>query len=192
MKIGVLALQGGFLEHQHKLQGLGVDAVQVRLPVQLDGLDGLVIPGGESTTIGKMAVTYGLIEPLQAFGKTHAVWASCAGAIFLSKDVQCDQPLLKLMDIELERNAFGGQVKSFETELAIEHVAAGWEGPKGFHGVFIRAPIIRAVGKSVDIIARLPDGRIVGAQQGRLLATSFHPELTGDDRFHRYFLSLVK
>lgn len=174
------------------IRRIGVEAVQVRLPEQLNDLDGLIIPGGESTTIGKMAVTYGLIEPLREFGKNKAVWGSCAGAIFLSKDVQRDQPLLKLMDIELERNAFGGQVESFETELVIENVEKGWEGPQGYHGIFIRAPIIRSVGEGVNIIAKLADGRIVGAQQGKLLATSFHPELTNDDRFHRYFLSLVE
>jgi 5'-phosphate synthase pdxT subunit len=191
MKIGVLALQGGFQEHQKKIQNLGVETVQVRLPEDLEGLNGLIIPGGESTTIGKLAVTYNLMDPLRAFGNTHAIWGSCAGAIFLSKDVQRDQPLLKLMDIVLERNAFGGQVESFETELVIENVEKGWEGTKGFHGIFIRAPIIQSVGKGVSVIAKLPDARIVGAQQGKLLATSFHPELTEDDRFHRYFLHLV-
>lgn len=192
MKIGVLALQGDFAEHQAMLEKLGVEVVQVRKAQQLDGLNGLIIPGGESTTIGKLAVDFGLMEPLREFGKTHAVWGTCAGAIFLSRDIHRSQPLLGLMDVTVERNAFGRQVDSFEAALdvpALEKVAKGG-GP--YPVVFIRAPIIEAVHGTTQVLARLADGRIVAAQQGKLLATSFHPELTGDTRFHRYFMELAR
>ena len=125
MKIGVLALQGAFLEHQVILERLGVEVVQVRLPEHLSGLDGLILPGGESTTIGKLAVQYGLMEPLRAFGREHAVWGTCAGAIFLSGDIHRDQPLLELMDITVQRNAFGRQVDSFEIDLDISELGLG-------------------------------------------------------------------
>src|SRR5512140_158127 len=191
MKIGVLALQGDFAEHIAMLKRLKVDATQVRLPEHLKGLDGLIIPGGESTTIGKLATDYGLMEPLREFGKQHAIWGTCAGAIFLSKDAQREQPLLNLMDIRVERNAFGRQVQSFEADLDIPELqqATGKDGP--YHAVFIRAPIIESVGKEAKVLASTPDRKIVAAQQGHLLATSFHPELTGDPRFHEYFLSLA-
>ena len=191
MKIGVLALQGDFAEHISMLKRIGVETVEVRLPKHLDGLDGLIMPGGESTTIGKLAVAYGLMDPLREFGKKHAVWGTCAGAIFLSKDVGRDQPLLELMDIKVQRNAFGRQVDSFETDLEIDELmkATGTEYP--YHAVFIRAPIIESVSESAKVLSALEDGRIVAAQQGHLLATSFHPELTGDTRFHEYFISLA-
>lgn len=192
MKIGVLALQGDFTEHIAMLKGLGTEAVEVRLPEQLEALDGLIIPGGESTTIAKLAEDFRLLEPLKEFGKTHAIWGTCAGAIFLSKDVSREQPLLGLMDIKVARNAFGRQVDSFEAELEVPALkqAAGSDEP--FHAVFIRAPIIESVSGKARALAALPDGRIVAARQGHLLATSFHPELTGDARFHQYFLSLAK
>ena len=191
MKIGVLALQGDFAEHVSMLKRIGVEAVEVRLPEQLNGLDGLIIPGGESTTIGKLAVAYNLMEPLREFGKSHAVWGTCAGAIFLSKDIGRDQPLLELMDIKVQRNAFGRQVDSFETDLEIDELfkTTGTEHP--YHAVFIRAPIIESVGGKARVLCALADGRIVAAQQGHLLATSFHPELTNDTRFHEYFISLA-
>lgn len=191
MKIGVLALQGDFAEHIAVLQRLGVPAVEVRLPEQLQSLDGLIIPGGESTTIGKLAVDYGLIEPLRNFGREKAIWGTCAGAIFLSRDARRQQPLLGLMDIRVERNAFGRQVASFETDLLVPALAkiAGDERP--YPAVFIRAPLIESVSGEAQVLATLEDGRIVAAQQGKLLATSFHPELTDDDRFHRYFLYLA-
>ena len=192
MKIGVLALQGAFLEHQQILQSIGVDAVQVRLPQQLDDLQGLIIPGGESTTIGKMAVSYGFMDALRKFGKQHAVWGTCAGAIFLAKNIGRDQPLLGLMDISIERNAFGRQVDSFEMDLNIPCISALNGNKAAFHAIFIRAPLITAVGEGVEVLSRLPDERIVAARQGHLLATSFHPELTGDSRFHRYFLELIQ
>ncbi len=192
MKIGVLAIQGDFAEHIEMLRHLGVEATEVRLPGQLQNLDGLIIPGGESTTIGKLSTDYGLIEPLRAFGQHHAIWGTCAGAIFLSKDVSRPQPLLNLMDIKVARNAFGRQVDSFEADLEIPELkkATGTETP--YHALFIRAPIIESVQGSAKILASLADGRIVAAQQGRLLATSFHPELTNDMRFHEYFLLLAK
>ena len=188
MKIGVLALQGDFAEHQVMLESLGADVIQVRLPEQLDGLNGLIIPGGESTTIGKLATAYGLMEPLKDFGRSHAIWGTCAGAIFLSKEAHRPQPLLELMDIAIERNAFGRQVDSFEISLDVP--CLGKDAP--FHAVFIRAPLIESVGEGVEVLAKLEDGRIVAARQGRLLATSFHPEITNDNRFHRYFLELAK
>ncbi|HVN14217.1 MAG TPA: pyridoxal 5'-phosphate synthase glutaminase subunit PdxT [Anaerolineales bacterium] len=191
MKIGVLALQGDFAEHLVMLKRLGVEAVEVRLPEHLKSLDGLIMPGGESTTIGKLATDFGLIEPLRAFGKSHAIWGTCAGAIFLSRDVSRNQPLLNLMDIKVARNAFGRQVDSFEAELDVPELkkATGTDGL--FHAVFIRAPIIESVYGDAKILASVSDGRIVAAQQGHLLATSFHPELTNDTRFHEYFLSLA-
>ncbi len=173
------------------LQRLGVTVVEVRLPEQLEGLNGLIIPGGESTTIAKMAVSYNLMEPLRTFGQSKAIWGTCAGAIFMSKDAHRNQPLLQLMDITVERNAFGRQVDSFETDLDVPALREVDPEGQPFHAVFIRAPLIESVQENACSLAKLSDGRIVAAQQGRLLATAFHPELTGDDRFHRYFLQLA-
>ena len=192
MKIGVLAIQGDFAEHIVMLKRLGVETAEVRLPRHLDGLDGLIIPGGESTTIGKLSVDFGVFEPLREFGKTHAVWGTCAGAIFLSKDARRSQPLLGIMDITVERNAFGRQVDSFEADLDIAALSSTSGSAAPYHAVFIRAPIIESVFGDAKILSTLPDGRIVAAIQDKLLATSFHPELTQDTRFHEYFLSLVK
>jgi len=191
MRIGILALQGDFAEHGVVLRRMDVSVVEVRLPEQLEGLDGLIIPGGESTTFAKLAVNYGLIEPLRQFGQNKAIWGTCAGAIFLSKEAHRDQPLLQLMDISVERNAFGRQIASFEVDLDIPALQKIDASGRPFHGVFIRAPLIEAVYGDTQVLAKLQDGRIVAAQQGRLLATSFHPELTLDDRFHRYFLQLA-
>jgi 5'-phosphate synthase pdxT subunit len=191
MKIGVLALQGDFAEHIAMLKRLKVEASEVRLPDQLKGLDGLIIPGGESTTIGKLAASYNLIDPLKTFGRRHAIWGTCAGAIFLSKDIGRDQPLLGLMDIKVQRNAFGRQIDSFETELDIPELKQATGTTNDFHAVFIRAPIIESVNGEAKVLATVSDGRIVAARQGHLLATSFHPELTNDTRFHEYFLTLV-
>ena len=190
MRVGVLALQGDFSEHQTVLQKLGADVCQVRLPEHLSGLDGLILPGGELTTIGKLAVAYGLIDPLREFGRNHAIWGTCAGAIFMSKDIHRSQPLLELMDITVSRNAFGRQVDSFEIDLQIELGSHKNGNARPYHAVFIRAPLIEEVRGDARALARLPDGRIVAALQGRLMATSFHPELTDDDRFHRFFLEL--
>jgi 5'-phosphate synthase pdxT subunit len=192
MKIGVLAIQGDFAEHIAMLQRLGAETVEVRLPRHLEGLDGLIIPGGESTTIGKLSVDFGLLEPLREFGKTHAIWGTCAGAIFLSKDARRNQPLLGIMDITVERNAFGRQVASFEVDLDIAELKNITRSEAPYRAVFIRAPLIESVHAPAYPLATLPDGRIVAARQGKLLATSFHPELTPDTRFHEYFLSLVK
>ncbi len=188
MKIGVLALQGAFIEHVKMLRQLDVQAVEIRLPHQLDDLDGLIIPGGESTTIGKLATSYGLIEPLRRFTKTRPTWGTCAGMIFLAKDIGFDeQPILGSMDIRVDRNAFGRQIDSFETDLHI----VGFNGAP-FHAVFIRAPVVTAVNGPVDVLARLNDGRIVAVRQDHLLATAFHPELTADLRLHSYFCAIVK
>ncbi len=173
------------------LRRLGVEAVEVRLAEQLDSVDGLIMPGGESTTFGKLASDFGLIEPLRRFGQQKAIWGTCAGAIFLSKDAHRLQPLLELMDITVERNAFGRQVASFEVDLDVPALKTVSEDDHPFHAIFIRAPLIDSVGEGVQVLARLEDGRIVAAQQGHWLATSFHPELTGDPRFHQYFLRLV-
>ena len=201
MRIGVLALQGDFAEHVAMLRRMGVEAVEVRLPEHLRGLDGLIIPGGESTTIGKLAHEFGLIEPLRQFGRERAIWGTCAGSIFLAREIHRPQPLLGLMDLAIERNAFGRQVDSFEADIDVpalrqlseEGQGKGQEagGDDSFHAIFIRAPLIESVYGEAQALANLPDGRIVAAQQGRLLATVFHPELTGDDRFHRYFLRLA-
>lgn len=191
MRVGILALQGDFAEHSVVLRRLGVTVVEVRLPDQLEGLDSLIIPGGESTTIAKLAVSYGLIEPLRMFGQVKAIWGTCAGAIFMSKDAHRDQPLLQLMDITVERNAFGRQVNSFEVDLDVPALVEINPDAKPFHAVFIRAPLIESIQADVCVLAKLNDGRIVAAQQGHLLATAFHPELTEDDRFHRYFLQLA-
>jgi 5'-phosphate synthase pdxT subunit len=191
MRIGILALQGDFAEHCVMLQRLGVTIIEVRLPEQLEGLNGLIIPGGESTTIAKLAVNYNLIEPLRAFAQAKAMWGTCAGAIFMSRDAHRNQPLLQLMDITVERNAFGRQVNSFEVDLDVPALLEVEPSGQPFHAVFIRAPLIESVQADACILAKLADGRIVAAQQGHLLATAFHPELTGDDRFHRYFLQLA-
>ncbi|HZD11652.1 MAG TPA: pyridoxal 5'-phosphate synthase glutaminase subunit PdxT [Candidatus Binatia bacterium] len=189
MKIGVLALQGAFLEHRKKLERLGVEVVEVRLPQDLEGLDGLIIPGGESTTIGKLAVEYGLVEPLKEFAREKPVWGTCAGMIFMARDIGMRQPLLGLMDITVRRNAFGRQVDSFETELPVE----GLNGDGPFPAIFIRAPVIASVDDDkVQVLARLADGTPVAAREGHWLVTSFHPELSGDDRLHRYFIDLVR
>jgi 5'-phosphate synthase pdxT subunit len=187
MKIGVLALQGAFIEHRNMLNRLGVETVEVRLPRHLDDLDGLIMPGGESTTIGKLATTYGLMAPLRDFAAERPTWGTCAGMIFLANNLGHNhQPILGLMDITVNRNAFGRQINSFEADLDI----TGLEGGP-FHAVFIRAPVVTAAGPEVEVLSRLDDERIVAARQGHLLATAFHPELTGDDRLHRYFLTMT-
>jgi 5'-phosphate synthase pdxT subunit len=191
MKIGVLALQGAFVEHEKVLRRLGAEAVEVRLPAQLAGLDGLIIPGGESTTIGKLAVTYGLMDPLRDFAAGKAMWGTCAGMIFMAKEIFHDQPLLGVMDIAVRRNAFGRQIDSFEADLVVPALEDGVERP--FPAVFIRAPKLVSADEAAgaEVIARLEDGSAVAARQGRWLVTAFHPELSDDDRFHRYFLNLV-
>jgi 5'-phosphate synthase pdxT subunit len=186
----VLALQGAFVEHINILRGMGVEAIEVRLPADLDGMDGLIIPGGESTTIGKLAEIYGLMEPLRLFAREKPVWGTCAGMIFMAKNIGVDQPLLGVMDIVVERNAFGRQVDSFETLLHVPALNHGTGQP--YPAVFIRAPRLVAANGNAEVIATLDDGTAVAAQEGHWLATAFHPELTGDNRFHRYFLEIVK
>ncbi|MCE5191608.1 MAG: pyridoxal 5'-phosphate synthase glutaminase subunit PdxT [Actinomycetia bacterium] len=189
MKVGVLALQGAFREHIVTLEALGVSGVAVRLPEQLGDLTGLIIPGGESTAIGKLMRTYGFYEAIrQQHGAGMAVWGTCAGAILMAKEVLDalpDQEALGLMDIAIRRNAYGRQVDSFEADLDMRGVD---NGP--FRGVFIRAPWIESVSDGVEVLAR-HDGHIVAARQRDLLATTFHPELTGDPRIHTYFLDSV-
>ena len=187
MKIGVLALQGDFREHIEMLRKLGAEAVEVRLPEQLRDLDGLIIPGGESTTIGKIATQYGLLEPIREMVEQgKPVWGTCAGMIVLAKDVGTRQPLVGVMDVQVKRNAFGRQVDSFETDLDVLEINNGDKKP--YHAIFIRAPLMQSVGDKVKVLATLEDGAIVAARQDNLLATSFHPELTRDTRFHEYFL----
>jgi len=189
MRIGVLALQGAFIEHIKALRSLDVEAIEVRKPEQLRDLDGLIIPGGESTTFGKLAVEYGLIEPIRALCNAgKPVWGTCAGMIFLAKDIGRAQSLLGVMDIQVKRNAFGRQVDSFEIDLDIPAL----EPRAPFHAIFIRAPLIAGVGNDVEVLARLDDGTIVAARQGNVLVTAFHPELTNDSRLHKYFLERLK
>lgn len=190
MKIGVLALQGAFREHIHMLQRLGVEAVEVRLPQELKRLDGLIIPGGESTTIGKLAAMYQLIEPLRRFADAKPLWGTCAGMILMAKEIGLDQPLLGVMDIIVERNAFGRQKDSFQEDLYVKVLENGDSRP--FPGIFIRSPRLIETGDRAIEIARLADGTPVAAVENKLLATAFHPELTNDTRFHRYFLTLIR
>ncbi len=187
MKIGVLALQGAFVEHIAMLRRLGVEAVPVRLPEALEGLDGVVIPGGESTAIGKLMVTYGLLEPLRRTIEAGTpVYGTCAGMILLARDIGTDaQPILGEMDIVVKRNAFGRQLDSFEQDIAVPAL-----GDEPFHAIFIRAPSIECVGPGAEELARLDDGTIVAARQGGMLATAFHPELSGDTRVHELFVAM--
>lgn len=204
-QVGVLALQGAFIEHVAMLKKLGVEARQVRLPQELVGLDGLIIPGGESTAIGKLMVNWGLLEPVkEMINQGKAVWGTCAGMILLAKDIGgLNQPLIGVMDLKVKRNAFGSQLDSFEADLTVKDPNFG----KPFRGVFIRAPYIEQVGPQATEVARLEgeqaakanpsqNGRgqdiIVAARQNNLLATAFHPELTDDTRFHALFLQVVE
>jgi pyridoxal 5'-phosphate synthase pdxT subunit len=185
LKVGVLALQGDFREHLRALDSVGASARTVRLPRDLEGLDGLVIPGGESTTMRRLMGAYNLSEPLRAFAQAgKAVYGTCAGCIILAREVDGEEPPeLALMDIAVSRNAYGRQVDSFESEVAAPAI-----GPAPLHAVFIRAPRIERIGPNVEALARAEDGTVVAARQGHLLVTTFHPELTEDYRVHRYFL----
>jgi pyridoxal 5'-phosphate synthase pdxT subunit len=187
--IGVLAVQGDFIEHQHALESVGVDAPEVRLPHQLDGLDGLIIPGGESTTIVQLIDIYGFRSVLEkAAGDGLPIWGTCAGMIVMAKSLSDRRPdPLKLMDIEVSRNAFGRQVDSFEADLTVTGLD---ETP--FRAVFIRAPVVDEMGPDVEVISSLDDGRPVAVRQGAMLATAFHPELTGDSRMHRLFADMAE
>jgi 5'-phosphate synthase pdxT subunit len=186
--IGVLALQGDFAEHEAILKRLGAVVREVRLPADLEGLDGLIIPGGESTTITRLMAMYGLLEPLRAFASRKPMWGTCAGMIVMAKQAtDLDREGLEVMDISVERNAFGRQVDSFETDLDF----AVLEG-KPVHAIFIRAPLILSTGPAVQVLAQLQDGRVVAAKEGHLMVTSFHPELTDDLRLHEYFVFLAE
>ncbi len=187
--VGVLALQGDFREHREMLEGMGHAVREVRKVEQLDELDALIIPGGESTTIARLIMSNGFQQPLRDFcASGRPVWGTCAGAILLAKQVDnLDRPGIETMDISVQRNAFGRQVDSFEADITI----AGMDG-EPFRAVFIRAPLIGSCMSPAEPVATLADGTVVAARQGNLLATSFHPELTGDNRLHRLFLSMVK
>jgi len=189
IKIGVLALQGAFLEHVQMLESLGVQGVEVRLPEQLKDLDGLVIPGGESTAITKLMHHYHLTDPLRELASRGIpIFGTCAGLIVLAKHLTANNvETLGLMDITVARNAFGRQLDSFEAEIDVPAL-----GKALFKAVFIRAPIIEKVGTGVEVLAKLENGTIVAARQDKLLVTAFHPELSGDARFHRYFLDIIK
>ena len=188
MRVGVLAVQGTFIEHIDSLRRLGVEAPPIRLPRELDTLDGLIIPGGESTTMLRLMESFGLIQPVKEMARGGLpIWGTCAGMVLLAKDVSNhEMETLALMDARVKRNAFGSQVDSFEADLEIPPV-----GEDPFHAVFIRAPIIEEAKPGVEILSRLADGTIVAIRQNRLLACAFHPEFTDDLRFHSYFLKLV-
>jgi pyridoxal 5'-phosphate synthase pdxT subunit len=188
MKIGVLASQGAFAEHILALQKLDTEAVPVRLPGELKGVDGLIIPGGESTTISRLLSAYDLMNEITSMARDGLpLLGTCAGMILMAKHISGNgAPSLRLMDIRVKRNAFGRQVDSFETELAIPAL-----GKKPFPAVFIRAPVIEHCDDGVEVLARLADNTVVAARQDKLLVTAFHPELTDDLRFHRYFLDIV-
>ena len=188
MNIGLLALQGAFIEHASVLKQLGVESKQIRKPAELKGLDGLIIPGGESTTMLNLANNYELIEPLRKMGLDgFPMMGTCAGMILLAETVtNSDIQTLGLMDIKVMRNAFGRQPDSFETDLAIKAL-----GEKPFHSVFIRAPLIEEANDNVEILAKLDSGTIVAVRQNNLLGMSFHPELADDNRMHEYFLKMV-
>ena len=189
MEVGVLAVQGDFAEHIAALSKLGVKAREVRLPEHLDSLGGLIIPGGESTTLSRLMTLYNLRDPLQQMAADgRAVWGTCAGMIMLAREITENDPVpLGIMDIGVQRNAFGRQVDSFEQRLDIKAL-----GEDSFHAIFIRAPVIIRVGNNVQVLSALDDGRPVAVQQDNLMATSFHPELTNDYRFHSYFLKLAQ
>ena len=188
MRIGVLAAQGAFVEHIEILRQLKVDTLPVRLPQELAGLDGLIIPGGESTSISKLMVTYNLLTEVKNLARSGLpIFGTCAGMILMAGNISdSDVVSLGLMDIVVSRNAFGRQRESFETEISIPVL-----GEKPFPAVFIRAPLIKQVNGKAEILARLDDGTAVAARQGKLLVSAFHPELTSDLRFHQYFLDIV-
>ena len=192
-RIGVLALQGDFREHARHLRALAAEAREVRRAAHLDGLDGLIIPGGESTTIARLMLAYGLHEPVRRLGQAGLpVWGTCAGAILLADDVPgLDRPPLGLLPMTVERNAYGRQIDSFETDLAASCLPTASDGSSPpYHAIFIRAPRIRRVGAGVTVLMRHEDTP-VAVRTAHLLATTFHPELTPDRRWHAYFLDAV-
>ena len=188
VRIGVLAVQGAFAEHIAMLREIGVDAVPVRLPADLEGLAGLILPGGESTAQRKLIDNWGLRQPILDLAKRGApLFGTCAGMILLSDEISDgDAPVLPLLDITVKRNAFGRQLESFEAELSVPVL-----GDRPVHAVFIRAPIVERVGDAVDVLAQLEDGRVVAVRQGNVIATAFHPELAGETRFHRLVATMA-
>ena len=188
MRIGVLAIQGAFREHLDTLTAIGVEGVRVREPADLEGVSGLILPGGESTTMRLGIERWGLRQPILDFADTGApILGTCAGMIVLARDIAGGEPpILPLLDVTVERNAFGRQQESFETDLDVPVL-----GGTPVHAVFIRAPVIERTGPGVDIIARLDDGRIVAVRERNLVATSFHPELAGETRFHRLVATMA-
>jgi pyridoxal 5'-phosphate synthase pdxT subunit len=187
-RIGILAVQGDVREHANALREVGADPVEVRLPRDLVGLDALILPGGESTAMRKLIDLYGLREPIVALARGGApVYGTCAGMILLADRIaDGGEPVLRLLDITVERNAYGRQLDSFEADLAIASL-----GDEPLHGVFIRAPVVSQVGPEVEVLARDPDGRPIAVRQGRVIATAFHPELTPDRRLHRLLVELI-
>jgi 5'-phosphate synthase pdxT subunit len=188
VRIGVLAVQGAFAEHIALLRDIGVEAVPVRLPQDLEGLSGLILPGGESTAMRKLIDNWGLRQPILDFAQGGApVFGTCAGMILLSSDItDGDEPVFPLLDIGVKRNAFGRQLDSFEAELGVPVL-----GDTPVHAVFIRAPVVERVGEDVDVLAQLEDGRVVAVRQGNVIATAFHPELAGETRFHRLVATMA-
>jgi 5'-phosphate synthase pdxT subunit len=188
MRIGVLALQGAFREHLDTLTSIGVEGVAVRLPGDLDGLAGLILPGGESTTMRRLIDRWGLVQPILDLAASGApLFGTCAGMIVLARELaDGEDPILPLLDVTVRRNAFGRQLDSFETDLAVPVL-----GDRPVHAVFIRAPIVERVGPDVDVLARLDDGRVVAVRERNLVATAFHPELAGETRFHRLVATMA-
>lgn len=192
-RIGILALQGDFREHAWAVERLGAESRLIRLPRDLEGVDALILPGGESTVMGKLMVAYDVVEPLRKLlAQGIPAWGTCAGMILLSQETDnalAGQPLLASMNMRTRRNAFGAQRESFETMLDVPAI-----GAEPYHAVFIRGPIVEEVGEGVEVLARIaaPEPNIVAVRQNLLLATAFHPEVTGDLRFHEYFLGMVE
>jgi len=188
VKIGVLALQGAFREHLRILAAIGVEGAPVRLPRDLEGVAGLILPGGESTTMRQLIERWGLREPILELASSGApLFGTCAGMIVLAREIAGGEPpILPLLDVTVERNAFGRQLDSFEADLAVPVL-----GDQPVHGVFIRAPVIERTGPDVDILARLDDGRIVAVRERNVIATAFHPELAGETRFHRLVAAMA-
>ncbi len=188
MKIGVLALQGAFVEHVRTFRSIGVEVVEVRLPEDLEGVSGLTLPGGESTAIRRLIERWGLRQPILDLAESGApIFGTCAGMILVAREIEGGEPpVLPLLDVSVRRNAFGRQLDSFEDELDVPML-----GSEPVHGVFIRAPVIERVGPSVDVMARLDDGRIVAVREKNVIATAFHPELAGETRFHRLVATMA-
>ena len=187
MRIGVLALQGDFREHLDTLAVIGVEGVSVRLPADLDGVSGLILPGGESTAMRRLIERWGLAQPiLDLAGRGAPMFGTCAGMIVLARDIAGEPPIVPLLDITVERNAFGRQLDSFEADLSVPVL-----GDQPVHGVFIRAPVVERTGPEVDVLARLEDGRTVAVRERNVIATAFHPELAGETRFHRLLATMA-